>query len=91
VYNAGLSRERQKFAAPVQSPGYLWPILGVDDDEPGESVTMDDAMGADEVDVSRRKFLTGATAATGAVGAVFALVPFVQSWSPSGTARSDQD
>lgn len=49
---------------------------------------MDDAMGAGEVDVSRRKFLTGATTATGAVGAVFALVPFVQSWSPSERARA---
>ncbi len=49
---------------------------------------MDEAMGTDEVDVSRRKFLTGATTATGAVGAVFALVPFVQSWSPSERARA---
>ncbi len=49
---------------------------------------MDEAMGADEVDVSRRKFLTGATAATGGVGAVLALVPFVESWSPSERARA---
>lgn len=49
---------------------------------------MGDAVGADEVDVSRRKFLVGATAATGAVGGVMALVPFVQSWSPSERARA---
>jgi ubiquinol-cytochrome c reductase iron-sulfur subunit len=42
----------------------------------------------DEVDLSRRKFLTGATIATGAVGAVFAAVPFIESWSPSERARA---
>ena len=42
----------------------------------------------DEVDSSRRKFLTTATVATGAVGAAFALVPFVQSWQPSERARA---
>jgi ubiquinol-cytochrome c reductase iron-sulfur subunit len=42
----------------------------------------------DEVDTSRRKFLTTATAATGAVGAAFALVPFVSSWQPSERARA---
>jgi ubiquinol-cytochrome c reductase iron-sulfur subunit len=42
----------------------------------------------DEVDLSRRKFLTRATAATGAVGAVFATVPFIESWSPSERARA---
>jgi ubiquinol-cytochrome c reductase iron-sulfur subunit len=42
----------------------------------------------DEVDLSRRKFLTNATIATGAVGAVFVAVPFVESWSPSERARA---
>ena len=42
----------------------------------------------DEVDLSRRKFLTGATIATGTVGAVFAAVPFIESWSPSERARA---
>ena len=42
----------------------------------------------DEVDLSRRKFLTAATIATGAVGAVFATVPFIESWSPSERARA---
>jgi ubiquinol-cytochrome c reductase iron-sulfur subunit len=42
----------------------------------------------DEVDLSRRKFLTQATIATGAVGAVFAAVPFIESWSPSERARA---
>src|SRR5580700_11695568 len=42
----------------------------------------------DEVDLSRRKFLTRATVATGAVGAVFAAIPFIESWSPSERARA---
>jgi len=42
----------------------------------------------DNVDTSRRKFLTTATVATGAVGAAFALVPFVSSWKPSERARA---
>jgi ubiquinol-cytochrome c reductase iron-sulfur subunit len=42
----------------------------------------------DEVDLSRRKFLTRATIATGAVGAAFAAVPFIESWSPSESARA---
>lgn len=41
-----------------------------------------------EVDASRRKFLTAATAATGAVGAAFTLVPFISSWKPSERARA---
>ena len=44
--------------------------------------------GGDEVDLSRRKFLTRATIATGAVGAVFAAIPFLESWSPSERARA---
>jgi len=42
----------------------------------------------DEVDLSRRKFLTAATSATGAVGVVFAAVPFVASWKPSERAMA---
>ena len=42
----------------------------------------------EEVDLSRRKFLTGATVATGAVGVAFAAVPFIESWSPSESARA---
>src|SRR5262249_30532784 len=41
-----------------------------------------------EVDDSRRKFLTFATAATAGVGAVVAIVPFVESWLPSERARA---
>jgi len=41
-----------------------------------------------EVDLDRRKFLTRATIATGAVGAAFACVPFIESWSPSESARA---
>jgi ubiquinol-cytochrome c reductase iron-sulfur subunit len=42
----------------------------------------------EDVDLSRRKFLTRATIATGAVGAVLAAVPFVESWMPSERARA---
>jgi len=42
----------------------------------------------DDVDTSRRKFLTTATAATGALGAAIALVPFISSWKPSERARA---
>jgi ubiquinol-cytochrome c reductase iron-sulfur subunit len=45
-------------------------------------------VGHDEVDLSRRKFLTTATVATGAVGTVFAAVPFIASWAPSERARA---
>ena len=41
-----------------------------------------------EVDDSRRKFLTFATAATAGVGAVLTVVPFVESWFPSERARA---
>jgi ubiquinol-cytochrome c reductase iron-sulfur subunit len=44
--------------------------------------------GGDEVDLSRRKFLTRATIATGATGAVLAAIPFIESWSPSERARA---
>jgi len=43
----------------------------------------------DEVDLSRRKFLTTATIATGAVGVGFAAVPFIASWNPSERARAE--
>lgn len=43
----------------------------------------------DEVDLSRRKFLTNATIGTGAVGAVLAALPFIESWMPSERARAE--
>ena len=43
---------------------------------------------ADDVDLSRRKFLTRATIATGAVGVAFAAVPFIESWNPSERSRA---
>jgi ubiquinol-cytochrome c reductase iron-sulfur subunit len=43
---------------------------------------------AQDIDQSRRKFLTVATSATAAVGAVLAAVPFVASWEPSERARA---
>src|SRR5579872_4902075 len=49
-----------------------------------ENVVVND----DEVDLSRRKFLTTATIATGAVGAAFAAVPFIASWQPSERAKA---
>lgn len=42
----------------------------------------------EQVDLSRRKFLTRAMIGTGAVGAAFAAVPFIESWSPSERARA---
>lgn len=46
------------------------------------------ALVEEDVDLSRRKFLTQATLATGAVGAVLAAIPFIESWSPSERARA---
>ncbi len=48
----------------------------------------DDVLNAQDIDLSRRKFLTAATAATGAVGAVMAAIPFIDSWKPSERARA---
>lgn len=42
----------------------------------------------DQVDSSRRKFLTRATIATGAAGAALAAIPFIESWAPSERARA---
>lgn len=41
-----------------------------------------------DVDTTRRKFLTVATGAIAAVGVVSAAVPFIASWSPSERARA---
>jgi ubiquinol-cytochrome c reductase iron-sulfur subunit len=41
-----------------------------------------------EVDHSRRKFLTQATVATGVAGTVLAAIPFIESWTPSERARA---
>src|SRR6201992_3942776 len=45
-------------------------------------------VGDDEVDESRRKFLTTATVATGAGGGACAAVPFISSWAPSERAKA---
>ena len=42
----------------------------------------------DQVDASRRQFLTTATVATGAIGAAFAITPFLASWQPSARAKA---
>jgi ubiquinol-cytochrome c reductase iron-sulfur subunit len=42
----------------------------------------------DQVDASRRQFLTTATIATGAIGAAFAVAPFLASWKPSARAKA---
>jgi ubiquinol-cytochrome c reductase iron-sulfur subunit len=43
---------------------------------------------SDQVDHSRRRLLTLATAGTGAIGAVFAAAPFLASWKPSARAKA---
>ena len=43
---------------------------------------------SDEVDNSRRHFLTAATAGMGAVGVVLTAVPFLTSWAPSERAKA---
>lgn len=43
---------------------------------------------SEDVDVSRRHFLTVATTVTGAVGAAFAAVPFVSALKPSARAQA---
>src|SRR5579862_1036369 len=41
-----------------------------------------------EVDDSRRKFLTFATGTTAVVGAALVAIPFIESWNPSERARA---
>jgi ubiquinol-cytochrome c reductase iron-sulfur subunit len=48
----------------------------------------DVVIGDNQVDKSRRVFLTAATAATGAIGVALAIVPFAASWLPSERARA---
>ena len=43
---------------------------------------------SEDVDHSRRKFLTAAPTAVGVIGALFTAVPFVESWLPSERARA---
>ncbi|NND65169.1 MAG: ubiquinol-cytochrome c reductase iron-sulfur subunit [Gammaproteobacteria bacterium] len=43
---------------------------------------------ADELDLTRRRFLTAATAVTGAVGVVAGATPFIASMKPSARARA---
>src|SRR5271163_97137 len=42
----------------------------------------------DQVDYSRRRLLTAASAGVGAVGVAFAAVPFIASWEPSERAKA---
>jgi len=42
----------------------------------------------EEVDHSRRRLLTAATAGTGVIGVAFAAVPFLASWQPSARAKA---
>jgi ubiquinol-cytochrome c reductase iron-sulfur subunit len=42
----------------------------------------------DEVNVSRRRFLTNSATAVGVVGGIFVAVPFLASWTPSERARA---
>lgn len=42
----------------------------------------------DQVDHSRRRLLTAATAGAGAIGVAFAAVPFLASWQPSARAKA---
>ena len=42
----------------------------------------------DQVDHSRRRLLTAATAGTGAIGVAFAAIPFLSSWQPSARAKA---
>jgi len=44
-------------------------------------------MANDDVNKSRRRFLTATTAVVGGVGAAFAAVPFIKSWQPSERAK----
>ncbi len=45
-------------------------------------------MSEQEIDLKRRRFLTGATSVVGAVGVGFVLVPFLSSWMPSARAKA---
>lgn len=45
-------------------------------------------MSGDDVNLSKRRFLTAATTVIGAVGIGFAMVPFISSWQPSAKARA---
>ena len=43
---------------------------------------------SDEVDNSRRRFLTAGTVVVGAVGTAAVAVPFLKSWNPSARAKT---
>lgn len=45
-------------------------------------------MSSENVDNSKRRFLTAATSVVGGVGVVTALVPFLSTWNPSARAKS---
>lgn len=45
-------------------------------------------MSEQEIDLKRRRFLTGATSVVGAIGVVGVAVPFLSSWNPSARAKA---
>ncbi|ABL01815.1 ubiquinol-cytochrome c reductase, iron-sulfur subunit [Candidatus Ruthia magnifica str. Cm (Calyptogena magnifica)] len=45
-------------------------------------------MSKQEIDLKKRRFLTGATSVIGAVGVGFVLVPFLSSWMPSAREKA---
>ena len=45
-------------------------------------------MSGQEIDLKKRRFLTGATSVVGAVGVGFVAWPFVSSWMPSAKAKA---
>jgi ubiquinol-cytochrome c reductase iron-sulfur subunit len=53
------------------------------------SMAEDGAGTGEDLDLSRRKFLTAATVSTGGLGAAFMLTPFIASWTPSERARAE--
>ena len=89
MYNAPppAGRKLQSRTRSSSVPGELW---GKRQQRERSKLTVQNGVIAadDDVDNSRRKFLTTATSAMGAVGAAFVLVPFVSSWKPSERARA---
>jgi ubiquinol-cytochrome c reductase iron-sulfur subunit len=45
-------------------------------------------MSEQEIDLKRRRFLTGATSVVGAIGVVGVAIPFLSSWNPSARAKA---
>jgi ubiquinol-cytochrome c reductase iron-sulfur subunit len=78
VYNAALPADSK--------PEWLF-WRAPDDERALSDHTRGDGM-TEEVDPSRRQFLTAATLATGAIGTAFAIAPFIASWKPSARAKA---